>query len=182
MQQDMNEEPLKNINLESAILGLKMSLTPEEGTEARRRFLDILRDSILAVPTMAPVATKADGSVSPGADISLLIVTNAEGMSGVPTFTQLGFLLRSVLPQMEHGMFLSGAQLGGILSGSEHRLFVDGPDIHAEVEVEELQMMVQAAQIMEQMQQQAAGSNERLETALSALNREDNFRRTAMRS
>ncbi len=172
MPQDTNEEPLKNINLESAILGLKMALTEEEGTEARRRFLDILRDSILAVPTMAPVATLADGSVSPGADISLLIATNAEGVSGVPTFTQLGFL-RSVLPQMEHGMFLSGAQLGGILGGSEHQLFVDGPDIHAEVGPEELQMMVQAAQIMDQMQQQAAGSNERLELSLSALKRED---------
>jgi len=172
MQQDLNEEPLKNIHLESAILGLKMALTPEEGTEARRRFLDLLRDSVLAVPTMTPVPTLEDGSVSPGADISLLIVTNAEGVSGVPTFTQLAFL-RSVLPQMEHGMFLSGAQLGGILGGSEHRLFVDGPDIHAEVTADELQMMVQAAQIMSQMQQQAAGSNERLETALGALNRED---------
>lgn len=172
MQQDTNEEPLKNVNLESAILGLKMALTPEEGSEARRRFLDILRGSTLAVPTMTPVATQEDGSISPGADISLLIATNAEGISGVPTFTQLGFL-RSVLPQMEHGMFLSGAQLGGILGGSEHKLFVDGPDVHAEVEPEELQMMVQAAQIMDQMQQQAAGSNARLETALGALQRED---------
>lgn len=172
MQQDMSEEPLKNINLESAILGLKMTLTSEEETEARRRFLDILRESVLAVPTMSAVATQADGSILPGADISLLIVTSDEGISGVPTFTQLGFL-RAVLPQMEHGMFLSGSQLGGILSGTDHKLFVDGPDIHAEVEAEELQMMVQAAQIMEQMQQQAAGSNERLETALGALSRED---------
>ena len=172
MQQDMSEEPLKNINLESAILGLKMTLTPEEGADARRHFLELLRESVLAVPTMSPVATQEDGSIAPGADISLLIVTNDEGVSGVPTFTQLAFL-RAVLPQMEHGMFLTGAQLSNILGGSEHKLFVDGPDIHAEVQVEEMQMMIQATQLMEQMQQQAAGSNERLEMALAVLARED---------
>jgi len=172
MQQEFTEEPLKNIHLESAILGLKMALTPEEGNEARVRFLDILRGSTLAVPTMTPVATQEDGSISPGADISLLIATSAEGVSGIPTFTQLGFL-RSVLPQMEHGMFLSGVQLAGILGGSEHMLFIDGPDIHAEVSPEELRLMAQAAQMMEQMQQQAAGSNERLEIALASLSREN---------
>ena len=31
MQQDMTEEPLKNIALESSILGLRMALTEEEG-------------------------------------------------------------------------------------------------------------------------------------------------------
>ena len=173
MQQDITEEPLKNVALESAIFGLRMALTDEEGLELRRQFLDVLRDSILAVPTIAPVATAPDGSIAPGADIQLIIATNQEGISGVPAFTQLG-ILRQALPQLEHGMFLSGAQLGGILGGSEHLLFVDGPDVHAEVGPAEMQAMAQTAQMMAQMQQQAAGRNERLETALEALHRTDN--------
>jgi hypothetical protein len=172
MQQDPTEEPLKNVPLESAILGLRMALTDEEEDEARRRFLDILRDSILAVPTLSAVPTAPDGSIAPNADIQLIIATNPEGVSGVPAFTQLG-ILRAALPQLEHGMFLSGAQLGGILGGSEHLLFVDGPDLHAEVGPDELAMMAQTSQMMAQMQQQAAGSNERLEAALAALGRED---------
>lgn len=172
MQQDPTEEPLKNVPLESAILGLRMALTDEEGVEARRRFLDILRDSILAVPTLSAVPTAPDGSIAPNADIQLIIATNPEGVSGVPAFTQLG-ILRAALPQLENGMFLSGAQLGGILGGSEHLLFVDGPDLHAEVGPDELAMMAQASQMMAQMQQQAAGSNERLEAALAGLSRED---------
>ena len=172
MQQDPAEEPLKNINLESAILGLKMALTDEEGVEARSRFLDILRDSTLAVPTITPVATLPDGSIEPGADIQLIIATNPEGVSGVPAFTQLG-ILRTTLPQLEHGMFLSGTQLCGILASSEHRLFVDGPDLHAEVSPEEMQAVAQTGQMMGQMQQQAAGRNERLEAALVALHQTD---------
>ena len=172
----MTEEPLKNIALESAILGLRMALTEEEEVEARRKFLDLLRDSILAVPTMNPVATAPDGSIAPGADIQLIIATNPEGVSGVPAFTQLG-ILRAALPQLEHGMFLSGAQIGGILGGSEHLLFVDGPDVHAEVSPAEMQMMAQTAQMMAQMQQQAAGSNERLEAALAALHRDGHDRK-----
>lgn len=172
MQQDPTEEPLKNMALESAVLGLKMALTEEEGMEARRQMLDVLRDSILAVPTMHPVETAPDGSIAPGADIQLIIATNPEGVSGVPAFTQLG-VLRAALPQLEHGMFLSGAQLSGILAESEHRLFIDGPDIHAEVGPEEMRALAQTAQMMAQMQQQAAGKNERLELALAALARED---------
>ena len=172
MQQDPTEEPLKNVPLESAILGLRMALTDEEADEARRLFLDLLRDSVLAVPTMSAVPTNPDGSIAPDADIQLIIATNPEGVSGVPAFTQLG-ILRAALPQLENGMFLSGAQLGGILAGSEHLLFVDGPDLHAEVAPEELGMMAQTAQMMAQMQQQAAGSNERLEAALAGLHRED---------
>lgn len=172
MQQDPAEEPLKNINLESAILGLRMALTDEEGAEARTRFLDILRDSILAVPTITPVATAADGTIEPGADIQLIIATNPEGISGIPAFTQLG-ILRATLPQLEHGMFLTGAQLCGILGSSEHRLFVDGPDVHAEVSPEEMQSLAQTAQMMAQMQQQASGQNERLEAALAALHQTD---------
>ena len=172
MQQDPTEEPLKNVPLESAILGLRMALTDEEAADARRQFLDLLRDSVLAVPTMSAVPTNPDGSIAPNADIQLIIATNPEGISGVPAFTQLG-ILRAALPQLENGMFLSGAQLGGILGGSEHLLFVDGPDLHAEVAPEELAMMAQTAQMMAQMQQQAAGSNERLELALAGLHRDD---------
>ncbi len=172
MQQDPSEEPLRNINLESAILGLKMALTDEEAAEARTRFLDILRDSTLAVPTITPVATAPDGSIEPGADIQLIIATNPEGVSGVPAFTQLG-VLRATLPQLEHGMFLSGAQLCGILASSEHRLFVDGPDLHAEVTPPEMQALAQTAQMMGQMQQQAASGNPRLEAALAALHQTD---------
>ncbi len=172
MQQDPSEEPLRNINLESAILGLRMALTDEEAAEARTRFLDLLRDSTLAVPTIAPVATAPDGSIQPGADIQLIIATNPEGVSGVPAFTQLG-ILRATLPQLEHGMFLSGAQLCGILAASEHRLFVDGPDLHAEVTPPEMQIIAQTAQMMGQMQQQAEGGNPRLEAALAALHQTD---------
>jgi hypothetical protein len=172
MQQDPTVEPLKNINLESAILGLKMALTDEEAAEARTRFLDILRDSMLAVPTITPVATAPDGSIEPGADIQLIIATNPEGVSGVPAFTQLG-ILRATLPQLEHGMFLSGAQLCGILAASEHRLFVDGPELHAEVTPQEMQALAQAAQLMGQMQQQAATGNARLEAALASLHQTD---------
>ena len=173
MQQDITEEPLKNVALESAILGLRMALTDEEAADLRHKFLDILRDSILAVPTISPVETAPDGSIAPGADIQLIIATNPEGVSGVPAFTQLG-VLRQALPQLEHGMFLSGAQLGGILGSSEHVLFVDGPDVHAEVGPSEMQAMAQTAQMMAQMQQQAANSNERLEAALGALRLTDN--------
>ncbi|MGI4787299.1 MAG: SseB family protein [Janthinobacterium lividum] len=172
MQQDPSAEPLKNIVLESAILGLKMALTDDEGVEARRRFLDILRDSTLAVPTITPVATAPDGSIEPGADIQLIIATNPEGISGVPAFTQLG-VLRATLPQLEHGMFLSGTQLCGILANSEHRLFIDGPDLHAEVSPEEMQAVAQTAAMMAQMQQQAAGGNARLEAALATLHQTD---------
>ena len=172
MQQDPSEEPLRNINLESAILGLRMALTDEEAAEARTRFLDLLRDSTLAVPTITPVATAPDGSIEPGADIQLIIATNPEGISGVPAFTQLG-VLRATLPQLEHGMFLSGAQLCGILAASEHRLFVDGPDLHAEITPPEMQTIAQTAQMMGQMQQQAAGGNPRLEAALAALHQTD---------
>ncbi len=172
MQQDPSEEPLRNINLESAILGLRMALTDEEAAEARTRFLDLLRESTLAVPTIAPVATAPDGSIEPGADIQLIIATNPEGVSGVPAFTQLG-VLRATLPQLEHGMFLSGVQLCGILAASEHRLFVDGPDLHAEVTPLEMQAIAQTAQMMGQMQQQASGGNARLEAALAALHQTD---------
>ena len=172
MQQDPTEEPLRNINLESAILGLRMALTDEEAAEARTRFLDTLRDSTLAVPTITPVATAPDGSIQPGADIQLIIATNPEGVSGVPAFTQLG-VLRATLPQLEHGMFLSGAQLCGMLAGSEHLLFVDGPDLHAEVTPPEMQALAQAAAMMGQMQQQAAEGNARLEAALAALHGSD---------
>ena len=172
MQQNMTEEPLKNIALESSILGLRMALTEEEGLEARTRFLDLLRESILAVPTMNPVPTAPDGSIAPGADIQLIIATNQEGVSGVPAFTQLG-ILRAALPGLEHGMFLSGAQISGILGSSEHLLFVDGPDVHAEVVPAEMQRMAQTAQMMAEMQQQASGRNERLEIALAALSRQD---------
>lgn len=172
MQQDPSQEPLRNINLESAILGLRMALTDEESAEARTEFLNTLRDSTLAVPTITPVATAPDGSIEPGADIQLIIATNHEGLSGVPAFTQLG-ILRATLPQLEHGMFLSGAQLCGILGASEHRLFVDGPDVHAEVTPAEMTAIAQTAQMMTNMQQQASGSNERLELALAALHQSD---------
>ena len=77
MQQDPTQEPLRNINLESAILGLRKWPSPtKKPPKARTRFLDILRDSTLAVPTITPVATAPDGSIEPGADIQLIIATN----------------------------------------------------------------------------------------------------------
>ena len=171
-QANFAEEPLKNIDLESAVLGLRMALTPEEEVEARQKFLNILKDSILAVPTLHPVPVGPDGTIVPGSDISVVIAQNADGLSGVPAFTTLG-RLRMVLEHLEHGMFLSGLQLAGILAGSENYLFVDGPDLHAAVTPEELQGLAQAAQMMAQMQQQAAERNERLEVTIAALQRDD---------
>lgn len=171
-QANFAEEPLKNIELESSILGLRMALTPEEEVEARQKFLHILKDSILAVPTLNPVPVGPDGAIVPGSDISLVIAQNPEGLSGVPAFTSLGGL-RTVLPHLEHGMFMSGVQLAGILAGSEHNLFVDGPDLNAVVTPDELQGLAQAAHVMAQMQQQAAERNERLEVTIAALQRED---------
>ena len=62
-QPDVQEEPLNNVELESAILGLRMALTPEEEVEAREHFLTVLRDSTLSVPTVNPTPTAPDGSI-----------------------------------------------------------------------------------------------------------------------
>lgn len=166
------DEPLKNVELESAILGLRMALTPEEEMEARQKFLNILLVSTMAVPTAAPVPTGPDGQPLPGEDISLIVGNNADGVSGVPAFTSLGYL-RAVIPQIENGMFLNGAQLGGILGQSEHHLFVDGPDLHAEVSPDELKALAQMAEEAAQAQQQAVQSNDALANALNALANDD---------
>lgn len=164
----LQEEPLKNADLEGKIVGLRMVLTPEEGAEARGKFLEALRTSPLAVPTMTPVPTGPDGSVVPGAEINLLVVTTQEGVSGVPAFTTLG-QLRAALAQVENGMFLTGGDLGNILGGSGHKLFVDSPDGHVEVESEELQQMAFITQQQVAIDQQRAQHNESLEEALAAL-------------
>lgn len=165
-QSNLTEEPLRNIELESAILGLRMTLTEEEAAEARAHFLDVLRTSTLAVPTITPVQTGPDGAILPGAEINLLVVNTPEGVSGVPAFTMLGGL-RATLPQAENGMFLTGADLGNILGHSGHKLFVDGPDLHAEVEPVELQQLAFITHQQMAQAQEAAQHNQRLEDALS---------------
>ncbi len=170
--QDAPQEPLNNVELESAALGLRMALTPEEGAQARGRFLEILRVSPLAVPTMTPVPTGPDGAVLPNAEINLLVVNTPDGTSGVPAFTTLGGL-RATLAQVENGMFLTGGDLGNILGPSEHKLFVDGPDIHVEVENAELQQMAFVTGQIVAAQQAAAQGNEPLAEALEALQAAD---------
>lgn len=168
-----SEEPLKNIELESAILGLRMTLTPEEEIQARAKFLETLRLSSLAVPTVTPVPTGPDGAVLPSSEINLLVVNTQDGVSGVPAFTTLAGL-REALPGVENGMFLSGADLGNILGPSGHKLFVDGPDLHAEVEMEELQQLAFVTHQMNALQQEEAQHNQRLEDALSAFHQTAN--------
>lgn len=169
----LQEEPLKNADLEGKIVGLRMVLTPEEGEEARGKFLEALRTSPLAVPTMTPVPTGPDGAVLPGAEINLLVVTTQEGVTGVPAFTTLG-QLRAALAQVENGMFLTGGDLGNILGSSGHKLFVDSLDGHVEVEPEELQQMAFVTQQQVAIDQQRAQHNELLEEALAALTEHDN--------
>ena len=166
------QEPLNNVALESAIFGLRMALTPEEATQARQHFLQVLANSTLAVATTHPVPTAPDGSIPPNTDINMVVAVNAEGVSGVPAFTTLG-ALRATLPQVEHGIFMTGMQLAGILAPSPHRLFVDGLEMHAEVTTEEMQALVRQAQLFMQAQQAAMERNERLEVMLAELSRED---------
>jgi hypothetical protein len=166
------EEPLNNIDLESAILGMKMALTPEEEVEAREKFLTQLAMSTLVVPTVNPVQTAPDGSIAPNADITFVVVESKDGGSGIPAFTSLGYLKQS-LPNVNNGIFLNGAQIAGIVASSPHKLYVDGPDMHAEVEKEELAEMAQAAQQAVEMQQQAANHNEPLEAALAEFKSSD---------
>ncbi|MCW3061560.1 MAG: hypothetical protein JWQ02_3381 [Capsulimonas sp.] len=171
-QPDVQEEPLNNVELESAILGLRMALTPEEEVEAREHFLTVLRDSTLSVPTVHPTPTAPDGSILPNADITFVVAQTQEGVSGVPAFTTLG-QLRGTLPDVQNGMFLTGAQLGGILGNSPHKLFVDGPEMHVEVSQEEMVFMAQAAQQAVEDQQTAANHNQALEKAVADFQEDD---------
>ena len=160
------EEPLNNVELESAILGMRMALTDEEETEARDKFLSQLSISTLVIPTVNQVKTAPDGSIAPDADITFVVVESPDGVSGIPAFTSLTFM-RGALPNVNNGLFLPGNQLAGIIAASPHKLFVDGPDMHAEVEKEELVAMAQSAQVAMEAQQAAANHNEKLEAALA---------------
>ena len=165
-------EPLNNVELESAALGLRMTLDDDEARLARALFLEKLRVSPVAVPTLTPVQTGPDGAVIANAEINLLVVSTPEGVSGVPTFTTLAGL-RTALPEMENGMFLTGGDLGNILGQSEHRLFVDSPDAHIEVESAELQQMAFVTHQIVAAQQAAAQGNEALTQALETLKTSD---------
>lgn len=160
------EEPLRNIDLESAILGLRMALTSEEEVGARKKFLDQLTRSTLVLPTVKAVPTQPDGSIMPGADITFVVVEARTGGTGVPGFTTLAGL-RAAFPNVNNGVFLNGAQAAAILASSPHRLFVNGPDMHTEVELAEMAAI--AAQVSEQVarQQEEANHNGRLEAALA---------------
>jgi len=140
------EEPLKNTELESTMFGLNMSLSPEEELEARQKFLDCLAVSTIVLPTVNPVETQPDGYIKPDVDITFVVVETDDGVSGIPAFTSLGGL-KSALPMVNHGVFLTGAQAAKVLSPSPHYLFVDGPNMHVQVEHNEM------AEIMERTQQ-----------------------------
>ncbi len=166
------QEPLNNVALESAIFGLRMALTPEESVQARQHFLQTLVNSTLAVATTHPVATAPDGGIPPNTDINMVVARNADGVDGVPCFTTLA-ALRGTLPQVENGIFMTGLQIAGVLAASNYLLFVDGPELHAEVTQEEMRGIVDQAQLFMQAQQQAMERNERLEAMLAALDRDD---------
>jgi hypothetical protein len=168
-----DEEPLRNIDLESAVLGLSMALTYEEETEARRKFLDILRDSTLAVPMMEQDAASGNGSKPPDTDIQLIVAENAKGTNGVPAFTTVTSL-REAIPQAQTCTFLKGAQLAAMLAESPFMLFVDGPDLHAEVDHDEMKAMVTEMEAIVAAQQEAALHNAALEEALTTLAAKEN--------
>jgi hypothetical protein len=166
------QEPLNNVELESAILGLRMCLTPEEEAEARDTFRDVLRRSTLAVPTRTPVATQPNGQIQEGAGIEFLIVETAEKVSGIPAFTAL-VGLQTALKDVPNGVFLTGAQLAGILLDSPHVLFIDGPDMHVETTRDDLKAIADASQAEMVSQQQAMQENKPLEDALRMLAGDD---------
>lgn len=166
------EEPLKNIDLESAILGTRMALTPEEEIEARQALLEQIARSTLAVPTVQPVPTMPDGSIVPNTNITFVVMETPEDGSGIPGFTTLGDL-RKALPNVGNAVFMNGAQIAGILESSPHNLFVCGPDMHTEVTKEEMLTVVKIAQEAMAVQQKAVSHNEALETAIANLHTDD---------
>lgn len=176
------EEPLNNVELESAILGMRMALTDEEEAEAREKFLKLLALSTLVIPTVNPVKTAPDGSIAPGADVTFVVVESKEGVTGIPAFTSLGFLKAS-LPNVNNGLFLNGGQIAGAIRRSPHKLFVTGPDMNAEVDQEELAALADHAQAAAEAQQKAANHNEALEAALAKFARnETDDRREALKA
>lgn len=162
------EEPLNNSELESAILGLRMTLTEEEASEARQKLLAMLPQCMLAVPTTQPVKTTPEGQIAPDAEISFVVLESKEGVNGIAAFTNFTFM-KSVLPQSEHGVFLNGVQIASMVSNSPYPLFLDGPDVHAELSTEELKGIVDSFNEMMQRQQAAMEHNKTLEDALTAL-------------
>jgi hypothetical protein len=101
-----------------------------------------------------------------------LVLETTEGASGVPVFTTLAGL-RATVPNVQNGIFMTGAQLSGMLVSSPHKLFVDGPDLHAEVDQSEMQTIIDSAQKIMEEQQKSAQHNINLEKALQDLNEDD---------
>jgi hypothetical protein len=167
------EEPLRNIDLESAVLGLKMALTYEEESEARRKFLNVLRESTLAVPMMDQGAPSSNGAKPADHDIQLIVAENVRGINGVPAFTTVA-CLRDTIPRAQSCTFLKGAQLAAMLAESPFMLFVDGPDLHAEVDHVEMKAIVAEMEAIVAQQQEAALHNAELEDALVLLSEREN--------
>ena len=69
---------------------------------------------------------------------------------------------------------LTGADLGNILGHSGHKLFVDGPDLHAEVEPVELQQLAFVTHQQITQAQEDAQHNQRLEDALASFRETEN--------
>ncbi|MGO8671941.1 MAG: SseB family protein [Capsulimonadaceae bacterium] len=165
------QEPLNNVDLESAILGLKMALTDEEADELRQTFLDTFCKAILAVPTVKPVHTLPNGQIAPNADVTFVVAETPEKETGIPAFTALAGL-KAAMPQVTNAVFLPGAQLASMLAKSPHRIFVSGPDMHAEVERAEMQAIAKLSQQAAEAQQAAVQFNAALEAALTAVQAE----------
>jgi len=167
------KEPLNNVALESAMMGVRMSLTEEEEEEARAEFLTILKGSQLAIPTGNPVKVGPDGQLLPGADIQLIVAEHQDGTQCIRTFTSLT-ILRAALPELQHGLVLFAWQVAGMVASSPHALIVEGPDVHTIVYQDELNAIVAEVQEQQQKQQQAVEHNEALEAALLKLTEQDN--------
>jgi hypothetical protein len=162
------EEPLNNVELESAMLELKMALTPEEETESREKFLEVLSRSMLAVPTATAVQQGPDGSIPANTNITFVVWEKPDKITGIPAFTAAKSLKEN-MSQVEHGMFLSGSQMSSILADSPHQLFVISQDTNVEITQDDLKVIAEHALKLSAAQQAAVDYNEKLELAIADL-------------
>jgi hypothetical protein len=162
---DEFEEPLKNIDLESSIMGIRMALSDEEKDEAREEFLKLFKTSQLAVPTGKPPQIAPDGRIM---DLQLILSDPSEGEPAIRVFTTLTDL-RVKLPGLQHGIVLPAWQIAGIAAGSPHELRVEGPHALTIITRDELTEILAELQRQAQESQKGLERNERLEAAIEKL-------------
>lgn len=162
------EEPLHNIDLEAAMMGIRMALSEEEHDEAHAEFMNHFKASQLAVPTANQVQLGPDGQIQNGSDIQLIVAEHPDGMTAIRAFTSLGNL-RKTHPELQYGLVLMAWQVAGMVSNSPYDLLLEGPDVNTVVTRESLKEIVDEVQKMAASQQAAVDRNEVLEAALQQL-------------